>query len=158
MEFSGGPALGTAHVIVLGVGLTATSVTDLHRRSIPNYLTGLLLAVGLGLNVDQDGWGGFSRSALGSVVAFAIVWWFYRRGSLGAGDVKLFTAIGAVTGPIAPISIAVYSLALASAVALLIGTRRTQDQAQQSQSVALPMAPVFACATLSAHLAPLMPL
>ncbi len=157
MDFSAGYDVGELRAIVLGVSLAATSLTDLRRRSIPNSLTGPLFVVGLGLNVEQHGWGGFLKSALGSMVALALVWWFYRRGSLGAGDVKLFTAIGAVTGPTAPISIAVYSLALASAVVLAKGTRRTQDPAQPRQSVALPVAPVFACASVIAHLAPLVP-
>lgn len=158
MEYSAGSNVGELGAIVLAVGLAATSLTDLHRRSIPNYLTGPLFVVGIGLNVEQDGWGGFLKSAVGCMVALAIVWWFYRRGSLGAGDVKLFIAIGAVTGPIAPISIGVYSLAFASAVAFASGTGRTPDTAEPSQSVPLPMAPVFACATMVTNFAPLIPL
>lgn len=158
MESSVGSGVGDYHAIVLGIGLAATSVTDLYRRSIPNYLTGIQFIAGFGLNIYKDGWLGLSKSASGSMVALAIVWWFYRRGSLGAGDAKLFTAIGAVTGPLAPISIAVYSLAVASAVALAMGNRRPQDGSQPSQSGAIPMAPVFASATAITYMVPLMSL
>ena len=134
MEELFGPDFGNYRVIALTIGLAAASVIDIDRRSIPNYV-----------------------SALGTVVALAIVWLFYRQGWLGGGDVKLFAAIGAITGPLEPFSIAVYSLAVSSAVTIVIRSYRRANGVLPGLPVTIPMAPVFACGTLLAYLGPLIP-
>lgn len=157
MEALFGPDFGNYRVIALAIGLAAASVIDIERRSIPNYLTGTLFTVGLCVNADHDGWTGLYGSALGTVVALAIVWLFYRHRWLGGGDVKLFAAIGAVTGPLEPFTIAVYSLAVSSAVTIVIGSYRRANGVPPGLPVTIPMAPVFWCGTLLAYLGPLIP-
>lgn len=77
-----GPDFGNYRVIALAIGLAAASVIDIERRSIPNYLTGTLFTVGLCVNADHDRWTGLYGSALGTVVALAIVWLFIAIGGL----------------------------------------------------------------------------
>ena len=119
MEALFGPDFGNYRVIALAIGLGAASVIDIERRSIPNYLTGTLFTVGLCVNADHDGLTGLYGSALGTVVALAIVWLFYRHRWLGGGDVKLFAAIGAVTGPLEPFSIAVNPTVVVTVILLI---------------------------------------
>ncbi len=157
MEVWPGPDFGDYRALALGIGLTVASAIDIGRRLVPNYLTGTLFILGLCLNAYRDGWIGLSGSALGTVVAVGMTWWFYRRGSLGGGDVKLFAAIGATTGPYEPFIIAVYSLAVGSTIAVAIERYRMWHGLMPGLPVVIPMAPVFACATVLALSAPLLP-
>lgn len=157
MEVWPGPDFGDYRTLALIIGLTVASVIDIGRRLIPNYLTGTIFIAGVCLNGFRDGWIGLSTSALGTVVAVGMTWWFYRRGSLGGGDVKLFAAIGATIGPYEPVVIAVYSIAVSSTIAIAIGKYRRWQGLMPGLPVSIPMAPVFACATMLAFWRPLLP-
>lgn len=83
----------------LAVLLLPATAFDLVRRRIPNRLTvtGLLLGL-LWHVVDGRGMGlAFSLGGIG-VAGLALLLWL--AGGLGAGDVKLFAAIGAWMGPL----------------------------------------------------------
>ena len=71
---------------------------DVKYRRIPNYLVAAALLSGFAINAFTGGWGGLSRSLLGCLLAFALMLVLHVFGALGAGDVKLFAAIGAVLG------------------------------------------------------------
>ncbi len=73
--------------------------TDLWKFKVYNVLT--LPALGLGLIVSTvlGGWSGLGASLLGAGFGFGILIVFYLLGGVGAGDVKLLTAIGAWLGP-----------------------------------------------------------
>ncbi|MDF2667763.1 MAG: peptidase a24a prepilin type iv [Paenibacillus sp.] len=62
--------------------------------TIPAMLTGLVMAaMGVG-----GGTASFWDSAAGLLLGFALMFGLYMIGAVGAGDVKLFGAIGALTG------------------------------------------------------------
>jgi prepilin peptidase CpaA len=71
---------------------------DVRYRRIPNNLVLIILIGGLALNAVFDGWQGLVTSLTGSAIAFGIMFLFHIFGTMGAGDVKLFSAIGAVLG------------------------------------------------------------
>jgi prepilin peptidase CpaA len=71
---------------------------DIRYRRIPNKLVLITLLGGLTLNTFFGGSHGFLLSAGGFALAFALFFFFHAFGTLGAGDVKLFAAIGAVNG------------------------------------------------------------
>src|SRR5687768_16705947 len=71
---------------------------DIRYRRIPNKLVLATLLVGLIVNTGFDGSRGFLLSLGGFALAFALMFFFHVFGTLGAGDVKLFAAIGAVVG------------------------------------------------------------
>src|SRR5688572_2457234 len=71
---------------------------DIRYRRIPNKLVLVTLIGGLTLNTIFGGSSGLLASVAGSVLAFAIMFFFHAFGTMGAGDVKLFAAIGAVFG------------------------------------------------------------
>ncbi len=85
-------------VILAALVLTA-GIYDIRYRRIPNWLvlTGLLL--GLGMNTFLYEWSGLKQAALGLGLAFLVYFPMYLMRGMGAGDVKLMAAIGAVTGP-----------------------------------------------------------
>lgn len=79
--------------LVLGCGF------DLRERRIPNALTYGALACALVLRLGLEGYdvqAGVLGAALGLVVGFAL----FAVGALGAGDAKLFMAVGAFLGPV----------------------------------------------------------
>lgn len=71
---------------------------DIRYRRIPNKLVLATLLVGLIVNTAFGGWQGFILSLGGFALAFGLMFFFHVFGTLGAGDVKLFAAIGAVIG------------------------------------------------------------
>src|ERR1044071_6718294 len=50
------------------------------------------------MNAILNGWHGLYSSVAGCVLAFGLMFMLHVFGAMGAGDVKLFAAIGAVTG------------------------------------------------------------
>jgi prepilin peptidase CpaA len=75
------------------------SVTDLWKFKVYNVLTFPMLVLGLGVATYLGGWSGLASSLLGAGLGFGLLIVFYALGGVGAGDVKLLTAIGAWLGP-----------------------------------------------------------
>lgn len=84
--------------ILICVVLTA-AVYDARYRKIPNWLSLSGVILGLGLNVYLSGWNGLEAAALGFGFALLIYTPLYLIRGMGAGDVKLMAAIGAIAGP-----------------------------------------------------------
>jgi prepilin peptidase CpaA len=99
---------------LLAAALLIASVTDIHHRKIPNWLTYSMLLWGLLLNgyatafaypasgvlSREHGLGavGLPDSLVGAAACFAVMLVGYLASGTGAGDVKLLTAVGAVAG------------------------------------------------------------
>ncbi|MCL4402686.1 MAG: A24 family peptidase [Acidobacteria bacterium] len=83
--------------VLAGLVLVA-AVYDLRFRRIPNWLNLAGIVLGFGLHSWLSGLVGLRLAALGLVVAFGLNLLFYLIHALGAGDVKLFAAIGALVG------------------------------------------------------------
>jgi prepilin peptidase CpaA len=71
---------------------------DVRYRRIPNKLVLVVLIGGLTINTIFGGSNGLLASLGGFVLAFGLMFLFHAFGTMGAGDVKLFAAIGAVNG------------------------------------------------------------
>ena len=71
---------------------------DVRYRRIPNKLVLVILIGGLVLNTFFGGWHRLAGSLGGLVLAFGLMFVLHAFGTMGAGDVKLFAAIGAVFG------------------------------------------------------------
>lgn len=71
---------------------------DVRYRRIPNKQVLMVLLCGIALNSFFGAWTGFLASLLGMVMAFGLMFILHAFGTMGAGDVKLFAAIGAVLG------------------------------------------------------------
>ena len=95
--------------LVLTLVVVVAAVTDLRWRRIPNWITVSGAALGLVLHLVQGGLSGALLSLAGAALGFAIFIAFYVAGGMGAGDVKLFSAVGALTGPSAMVIIFVFT-------------------------------------------------
>ena len=71
---------------------------DVRYRRIPNKQVLMILLGGIALNSFFGAWPGFLASVLGMAMAFGLMFILHAFGTMGAGDVKLFAAIGAVLG------------------------------------------------------------
>jgi len=103
--------------------VVVAAVFDLKSRRIPNYLTypAVLLAFGYWI-VKGDG-RALLYAALGLLIGFILLLFLYLLGGMGAGDVKLMAALGALVGWQNIWNIVLYSLVaggLVAAVYLLL--------------------------------------
>jgi prepilin peptidase CpaA len=76
------------------------AVYDVRYRRIPNWLTVAGVLVGLALNafLDQGRSGLLVSSLLGLAIALVVYFVLYALRAMGAGDVKLMAAVGAIVG------------------------------------------------------------
>jgi prepilin peptidase CpaA len=139
------------------------ALTDVRARRIPNWLTGGGLLLGLIGNVLlgslSDGVPGSLSAALsaasGAALGFGLLFPLYLlrvRGTsraMGAGDVKLLAALGAIVGPHALVSIAIYSALSGAAQSIIILASDGRTWHTLHQTLVLRMAP-----TLSGRTAP----
>jgi prepilin peptidase CpaA len=85
--------------MVLLVMLLAAAVFDVLYRRIPNWLTVSGVVLGIAMNTvlgSPDA--GLIFSLVGLVVAFGVYAALYALRAMGAGDVKLMAAVGALVG------------------------------------------------------------
>jgi prepilin peptidase CpaA len=71
---------------------------DIRYRRIPNRLVLVILIGGITLNSFFGGWQGLAASLGGLAVGFGAMFILHLFGTMGAGDVKFFAAIGSVIG------------------------------------------------------------
>lgn len=71
---------------------------DVRYRRIPNAFVLATLVSGLAMHAIFGGLAGVATSLAGCLLAFSLMLALHVFGAMGAGDVKLFAAIGAVTG------------------------------------------------------------
>jgi prepilin peptidase CpaA len=90
------PTVIQAALIIL---VSAAAWTDLRTRRIPNWITVSGASIGLVLHIYYAGISGAIQSLAGAALGLAIFLGLYAAGGMGAGDVKLFGAVGAFAGP-----------------------------------------------------------
>jgi prepilin peptidase CpaA len=93
------------HSVTIGirVGLALlvliAAVYDLRFRRIPNWLNLCGIILGFGLNAFLFQWSGTAKAGEGMLLALAVYLPLYLLRGMGAGDVKLMAAVGALVGP-----------------------------------------------------------
>ena len=96
------------------------AVIDVFSRRIPNWLTLAAFTGGVVLNGWLNGTGGVADALAGAVLGFALLLPFYAMRAMGAGDVKLLAAVGALLGPQVLVSVAVYGALVGGAMSLVV--------------------------------------
>lgn len=86
-------------VALLFIPLAAAIIyMDVRYRRIPNKLVLTTLVAGLALNGIFSGGHGILSGLGGFALGFLMMFILHAFGTMGAGDVKLFAAVGAVVG------------------------------------------------------------
>ena len=89
----------TAVKLAVLVPLSASVIyQDVRYRRIPNLLVLTALISGFGINIFFSGLDGFTSSLLGFGMGFIPMLLLHIFGAMGAGDVKLFGAVGTILG------------------------------------------------------------
>lgn len=84
---------------LLAMVAMAAAITDLRNRRIPNWVTFPSFALGLILNAALHGWIGLGSATAGAGLAILIYLPLFLIRAVGAGDLKLMAAMGAIAGP-----------------------------------------------------------
>jgi len=85
------PALAVACALI-------ASVFDVKSRRIPNFITFPSMLIGLALHLALGGWRQLLSSLAAGLICGVVFLVFYIAGGMGAGDVKLITAVGCLAG------------------------------------------------------------
>ena len=114
-------------VVLLAVAFVA-AIYDSRYRRIPNWavLAGLLL--GIGLNAFLFEWDGIWTSFKGIGLALLIYFPLYLLRGMGAGDVKLMAAIGAIVGWVYWLCIFFLTAVIGGLIAIVLLVLRHQLQ------------------------------
>jgi prepilin peptidase CpaA len=88
----------TTYMAAALVCACVASVYDLRTRRIPNKLTLPAILGGLTLHLVRGGPAEMGWAALAGLIAGGIFLLFFLAGGMGAGDVKLMTAVGCLLG------------------------------------------------------------
>jgi prepilin peptidase CpaA len=102
--------------LILGTAIAS----DLRWRTIPNWLTAPAVLVGLGFHTVMSQLAGFAFSLEGATVGLGLFIIFYVCGWMGAGDVKLFAAVGSFLGPAQTISAAIVIVLVGGLLAFMV--------------------------------------
>lgn len=96
---------------------------DCKERRIPNPLVFTGMIVGLIIGLISGGIKGFGMSCLGMVVGVGILFIPFALGWIGAGDVKLLGAIGAVLGAKGAVSSMLYGAIVGGVMSAVVLAR-----------------------------------
>lgn len=107
------PALAAAVTVV-------AAITDLRSRRIPNRITYPAMLAGLVLETLAYGWHGLLRSFEGGLLFGGIFLLFHLVRAMGAGDVKLATALGCIVGPSASLQVMFFTAIAGGALAIIV--------------------------------------
>ncbi|HEX6866017.1 MAG TPA: prepilin peptidase [Caulobacteraceae bacterium] len=78
--------------------LAIAGISDIVRRTIPNWTVIALIVVWIGAAIAGQTVGAWYYALLSALIAFGVGYVFYLFGIMGAGDAKLFSAVGLFTG------------------------------------------------------------
>jgi prepilin peptidase CpaA len=133
--------VSNAALFVLAAGLAAATATDLRSRRIPNELTAVMAASGLGLSVTGVSGVSTAASLAGLVLGLLLMLPGYWLGATGACDVKLMAAVGAIVGPPLVLSAFVCTSLAGGVLAVIVAVRRKRLGATLVQTGRLVAAP-----------------
>jgi prepilin peptidase CpaA len=105
----------TTEFLLMGCALVVAAiggVTDVATRRIPNRLTYFAMVVAIAGRFLLQGWHGLGSAIAGGLIGGGAFLVFFLLHAMGAGDVKLITAVGCFVGPYL-----VVEIVLASAIA-----------------------------------------
>ncbi|MFC5453065.1 A24 family peptidase [Paenibacillus aestuarii] len=104
-------------------------IIDARKSMIPNRLTVTGVITGGIMHTCTQGWNGLWFALVGALSGFLALIVLYALGALGAGDVKLFAAIGSIMGTAFVIQSIYYALLFAGVIGigLLIASKKMAE-------------------------------
>lgn len=119
-HFASGELLPISIQLLLLLAVVIGGAFDLRSRRIPNWVTVPAAALGLLLNLGLSGVPGLTSGLLGLGLAFLIYFPLFLLRGMGAGDVKLMGAVGAIVGPGHCLWLIVIGVLISAAAGLIV--------------------------------------
>jgi len=89
-------------IIIAFVALVISTITDIKKREVPDYISYGLTFIALGISVIYSivylDYTYISQSIMGFIVGLIIAYAMFYMGQWGGGDSKLIMGLGAVLG------------------------------------------------------------
>ena len=117
------PLFDDAALAVAAAGGLAAAI-DLRTRRVPNVLTFGIAAVGFGLAVAGLGRLSVPQAIGGLALGLALMLPGHLFGGTGAGDVKLFAALGTLIGPAGIAAAFLYTAIAGGAIGVFVAIQR----------------------------------
>jgi len=111
-------------VTAIAAGGAASTAIDLRTRRIPNVLTGATAIVGLAVAAFGVGSVTLAQALGGLAIGLLVMLPGHVIGATGAGDVKLFAALGTFLGPGGALLAFLYTAMAGGALALAVALHR----------------------------------
>ncbi|MCA1032212.1 prepilin peptidase [Bacillus timonensis] len=105
---------------ILILTITTSLFTDIRQRKILNIVTFPTIIIGFIFYTITNGLEGFLFSGKGFLVGLGLLLIPYLLGGMGAGDVKLMAAIGALTGVDVVLQSFLYTALIGGLIALIL--------------------------------------
>lgn len=105
---------------LLFIFLIIAFVLDVRHHKLPNWLTASGMLIGIVYHLISNGIDGLIFSFLGLLVAGGIFLILYIFKAIGAGDVKLFAAIGSFVGIKMVLYMMMYSIIFGGIIGIII--------------------------------------
>ncbi len=105
--------------IILLLLLSLTVISDIKTSKIKNIHVLIAALSGIIINIYSYGMEGLKASITGLAIPVILLGIFFYMGLLGAGDIKLYSAVGALLGWEAGLFIIGYSMLIAGATAFI---------------------------------------
>jgi prepilin peptidase CpaA len=128
-------------VASIAAGVMAAAVIDIRTRRVPNWLTALIASVGVLFAASGIGRVSIGAALGGVAVGLLLTLPGHVFGGLGAGDVKLVAAVGALMGPWPIARTFLYTAIAGGALAVAISLWRRQLTATLGRTASLVMSP-----------------
>lgn len=143
-------------LLVLGVAVAA--YFDRKERRIPNLLVAAMLVCGFALNGVDRGWAGILHSTEGMLAGGVLLFIFYLRGGMEAGDVKFLAAIGSFVGPAGILVVFIFASIVAGLMAAVELSRagrrpKAKDEIESDKPLRSPVTIPYGIAISSATVA-----
>jgi prepilin peptidase CpaA len=115
----------------------ASAVIDLWTRRVPNALTLAIAALGVLLAATGVSAVTLRMALVGFALGFVLMLPGHVAGATGAGDVKLFAAIGTLLGPVGILTAFLYTAIAGGLLAVGVALRRRRLAATVERTAAL---------------------
>jgi prepilin peptidase CpaA len=118
-------------------GALAATAIDLRTRRVPNVLNALIASIGIVLAVTGLSGVSLGAAAAGLAVGFALMLPGFMFGATGAGDVKLFAALGTLVGPSHILRGFFFTVVAGGVLAVVVAAKRGRLQQTLDRTAAL---------------------
>ncbi|WP_165279970.1 A24 family peptidase [Paenibacillus protaetiae] len=105
--------------VAAAILLAAAFITDLRKQIIPNWLNLFFSGAGLLYHLAAGGWAGGLSAFEGMASGAGPLLLLYLFRGIGAGDVKLFGALGVWVGVIPVLQVLLYSILYAGLIGIV---------------------------------------